>query len=234
MTQPHTRPLTTLFCATLVCVATAACTRPAAEERQGAARNRPVKSRQPVRAIPPPPPPTSSVQFKLVGKFSDQPSWDVNLINAPASAHDNKPARLKVSAELLHELNDKNFHRLDKVLLLSKLWKARVFEAPAGVKPLTGEGGDRHFLVTMRVGPDNGLGGHASGLTYEIVLQSRHRSAKIKGLHRDTIKARTAKAALDELEQGFKAGLTHAMVSFRQRLRQQLKTQKKVRPRPPQ
>ena len=158
----------------------------------------------------------STFKVQTRGTFSTKPSWDVNLINAPASAYKRRPAMLKVDAAVLDALNKGLWMAFRKVMKRRKMTIAP--GAPRAEK-LTGPTGDRHFALLVEVGPNNGLGGHASGVTFDVTLTSRHRDAKKhSAVARETVAARKADAALAELEQKLDRAVDEVFVSFQKGL----------------
>ena len=158
----------------------------------------------------------STFKVQTHGSFSTRPSWDVNLINAPVTAHQNRPPPLKVDAAVLNRLNNQQW------LVTSKILKRRKMTIIAGepvITALTGPTGDRHFALNIAFGPNNGTGGHASGMTFDVVLTSRHRDArKYRAVSRQTIEARQAGPAVAELERKLDQALGEVFTRFQEAL----------------
>ena len=158
----------------------------------------------------------STFKVETRGTFSTKPLWDVNLINAPVTAHNNRPAPLKVDAAVLDTLNKGLW------MALSKVMKRREMPIAAGepkLEKLTGPTGDRHFALVVEVCPNNGMGGHASGMTFDVTLTSRHRDAKkISAVSRQTVVARKVDGAVVELEQKLDRAVGEAFSRFQKEL----------------
>lgn len=167
-------------------------------------------------------------RLKISGKFSTKPDWDVNLINAPASAHENRPPALQVGAAVLAALNEKRSSVVGTIMGRRQML---VIAGEPVIAALTGPVGDRHYALDVVIGPDNGLGGHASGMTFEVRLTSRHRDAdKFKTMARRTIKAREADAAVRELGRELDAALTDVFAGFKKTLVAGMEQQREAQP----
>lgn len=169
-----------------------------------------------------------SFRLKISGEFSDKPSWDVNLINASILSHQNKPPALKVDVGVLAALNEKRSSIVGKVMGRRKML---ILAGEPVIKPLTGPVGDRHFSLDVVIGPDNGMGGHASGLTFDVRLISRHRDpGKYRAVARRTIKARAVGAAGRELERELDTALTEVFAGFKKTLVASMEQQREPQP----
>lgn len=114
------------------------------------------------------------VYFTITGEFNQQAVWDINLINAPLTAFESKPADLNVNPKLLRKLNDKRFGafrtaakemRITASNSASDLRKWRDKAAPD--PPFT-------FQCDIQIAGDNGLGGQRGGLDIRMTLRSLH------------------------------------------------------------
>jgi len=167
--------------------------------------------------------------FKLgvSGEFSDKPDWDVNLINAPVTASSNKPPKLKVDVAVLRDLNLQRSKVVNRIMGRRKLM---VLAGEPVIKPLTGPSGDRHLVLNIKIGPENGMGGHASGLTFDVELSSRHRAAGNKAVVRKTIVARSADEAVAELDRKLDAAIGEVYARFKKGLAAAAEQEKSARP----
>ena len=169
-----------------------------------------------------------TIVLLMRGEFSRKPDRDVNLINAPVTAHKNVSPPLKVDPAVLTALNARRNSIVNRALAKHRL---TVVAGDPGVRPLTAEGGDLHFALAINIGPDNGMGGHASGLSYDVVLTSRHRDPqKIEGRVRQTITARTADAALTQLQKQLEASLLTVFERFKASRTARLARQRQLNP----
>lgn len=127
---------------------------------------------------------TVHLYVEMNGSFNNQSQWNVNLVNAPNTAFQSKPADSEIPQETFKILNKYSKNILKEVIENSGFkktsWNKKDFKNWRGfTEPLFTPGGDRYYRIEIIIAGDNGLGGRYGGLDVRLYFKSMHRSTDV-------------------------------------------------------